>query len=289
MLCLRPESWAEAARYPSHVTLVALALVVVLAAALIAGSDAVRLSGALQDFAQGYDSHPYPALELHSDGTLSADGPLPEPIRIQLPTPGAVILVDPTGKTVPETIKTPGVLFLTDKEILAMSDQGPAFRYSLAGILGGPLSPVALPPAGQTRRIDGAAMQGFLHSHQAIFVGGAIMAGVFTFFAEALWAAVMMFLLCPIVMLATAGPRLNPEVPDRRLILPKRAAYRMAAAVLVPLIALGAVLHASGHPVAALLGGEGSILFWFFSAGALAIWTGFMARRMYGNRDRRGR
>ena len=52
-----------------------------------------------------------------------------------------------------------------------------------------------------------------------------------------------------------------------RLILPRRAAYRMAAGLLVPLVLLDAVLNALGHPVAGLLGGQGAIIFWFLAAG----------------------
>jgi hypothetical protein len=286
MLCLRPESWAEAARYPTFFTILPLALALLLSAGLIAAAEMSRTFDTFLSFAQSYDHHAYPPLELHSDGTLSATGPLTDPIRIEFPVSGSLLLIDPTGKTLPETTKVPGV-FITDKEMVLLSQEGPAMRFPLAGILDNPMSPVHLPPPGQTRRVDGPSIAAFLQDHRGEFVQWGILAAAMSFLSDGLWAAIMMFLLCPIVMLATAGPRLNPDAPDRRLILPRRAAYRMAAALLIPLVMLSAILRAIGHPVAVLLGGEGSLLFWFFSAGALAIWTGFMARRMYGNRDRR--
>jgi hypothetical protein len=95
-----------------------------------------------------------------------------------------------------------------------------------------------------------------------------------------IWAFLMMILICPLVLLGAAGPKIG-EGPDRRLILPRRAAYRMAAAVLVPLIVFGGAMQAAGKPVAALLGFEGSTLFWFFAAAALALWSGLLAKRLY--------
>jgi hypothetical protein len=103
---------------------------------------------------------------------------------------------------------------------------------------------------------------------------------LFTGVINSMWAILMMLLICPLVLLGAAGPKIG-EGPDRRLILPRRAAYRMSAAVLVPLIVFGGALHAMGKPVVALLGFEAATLFWFFSAAALALWTGFLAKRLY--------
>ncbi len=66
-----------------------------------------------------------------------------------------------------------------------------------------------------------------------------------------------------------------------RLILPRRASYRVAAAVLVPLVMFDGILHAVGHPVNSLLGVEWTSLFWFVAAAGLAVWAGIMARVMY--------
>ena len=75
MLCLRPESWAEAAGYPTHITLVPL----------IAGDSAggggrdggagVSASTRVGEFAAAYDRY-YPPMELSSEGVLSVKGEL---------------------------------------------------------------------------------------------------------------------------------------------------------------------------------------------------------------------
>src|SRR6185295_13494178 len=72
MLCLRPESWAEAARYPTRFTLIPLLLAVLLGAVGIGISDTWRNVQGMRNFAAGYDSRGYPTLELNSDGVLSA-------------------------------------------------------------------------------------------------------------------------------------------------------------------------------------------------------------------------
>ena len=50
--------------------------------------------------------------------------------------------------------------------------------------------------------------------------------------ADVLWAATMLFFLTPLITLAAS-------TGERSLLLPSRATYRMAAALLVPLVVLG--------------------------------------------------
>jgi len=289
MLCFRPESWAEAARYPTYITLLPLILAIVIGAAAIAGGETSRLVKSLETFAADYDAkNHYPALEINSAGVLSAKGELKEPIRLHLPT--MEVLVDPTGKTVADSLKLPPTWFISDREIVLIGPDGPVspmFRGSIANVLSTPFSEFKLPKAGETSVIDQAVLANYIATHKPLFMLSGIGVGVMQIIAEAIWAAVMMFLICPLIMLATAGPRLHGDAPDRRLILPKRAAYRMAAALLIPIILVSAILRAAGHPVYDVLGGQGAMLFWFFSAGALAIWTGIMARQMFLPKDPR--
>jgi hypothetical protein len=273
MLLLRPETWAEAARYPTRITLVPLLLVIFIASLAVGIGISYRQYQSYQQFAASYDAR-YPALELASDGSLKVAGnaALPEPIRFQ------TVVVDPTGKTSAATIKTPFTFLITDHQLLFVNffSEGVNYQENLSNI------PNLVPPAGQVKRIDGAMLSAYVRSHvPSLLVFPVIAFSVARFIGEILWCALIMFLICPLVVLATAGMRVNADGPDRRLLIPRRAAYRISAAVLVPIIAVDGALWAVNHPASGLLGGEGANLFWFFSAAALAVWSGFIARRMY--------
>ena len=225
-------------------------------------------------------------LEYTSDGVLHAKADLASPIRFENASSSialwGVVLIDPTGKTVPESIKSPTIL-VTDKEIAVVTGNGdaPVSHRALAKLF-------VPPPAGQTQIINGTTMKDFLKDYgSATGLLFGFTVALFLALGNALWAAFMMFLISPLIMLAAAGGIKTGDGPDRRLLLPRRAAYRMAAATLVPLLMLGAGLQATGHPVMLLLGPQGGTLFWFFSASALGIWTGFMARKMYGPQETR--
>ena len=200
-----------------------------------------------------------------------------------------MVLVDPTGKTVPESVKS-SAIFVTDKEILTMpaGGDGPVGHMPLSSLYKPPLSMfIDAPPPGTTKIVDGATIQAFLDKKGAgigVFIG--ILMTLMLTISNALWAAFMMFLVSPLIMLAAAGGIKAGDGPDRRLLLPRRAAYRMAAALLVPLLILGAGLQAAGHPVMLLLGPQGGTIFWFFAVSALGIWTGIMARKMYGPKEK---
>jgi hypothetical protein len=290
MLCLRPETWAEVARYPTRFTVIPLVVAVILAGAVVGFSESAGLLSNLQSFAASYDAR-YPALELTSDGVLHARADLSSPVRFENSsgTGAGAVLIDPTGKTVPESIKS-NVIFVTDKEILFIMADGekPISRMPLSKIFKWPLSAVFTPPsAGQPAIINGSTMKAFLDdkgASRAALLGFCLT--LLLSVGNALWAAFMMFLVSPLIMLAAAGGIKAGDGPDRRLLLPRRAVYRMAGAILVPLLMLGAGLQATGHPVMLLLGPQGGTLFWFFSTSALALWTGVMARKMYGPKEK---
>ena len=89
----------------------------------------------------------------------------------------------------------------------------------------------------------------------------------------------MIFLLSPMVILAAAGPRPDSG-PDKRLILPRRAACRIVAGLLVPLVLASAGMRAAGHPLSASLH-QFAFFFWMLAAAAMAIWAGVLAKKMY--------
>jgi hypothetical protein len=90
----------------------------------------------------------------------------------------------------------------------------------------------------------------------------------------------MMFFISPLITLVAS-------VGERSLLLPRRAAYRMAAALLIPLLIFNAVMQVAGYPISGAFGGEIGWLIWFGAAAGLAVWTGIMARNMFGPTRRR--
>src|SRR3569832_2140118 len=77
MLCFRPDSWAEAARYPTYITLLPLILASIIGAVAIAAGETSQMVRSLETFAADYDAkHHYPPLEINSAGILSAKGEL---------------------------------------------------------------------------------------------------------------------------------------------------------------------------------------------------------------------
>ncbi len=275
LLCFKPEAWAETARYPLHVTLIPLLLAIVIGAIAISYGETSRLVASLQNFAATYEEHHYPPLQLDSKGVLSVDGDLPDPIRFELS--GMPVLIDPTGKTRPDSLKYNAIV-ITDKNAVLVSEEGSPFSVPLT--TASMFLAAKIPAPGTTKIIDGPSLRVFVANRLPNFVFSGALAVVFQVFIDSIWATLMMLLLSPLVTLAAAGPR--PEAgTDRRLMLPRRAAYRMAAGLLVPAVLISAGFRASGHPLQATLG-MFTLGFWFLATGGMAIWTGILARRMYG-------
>jgi hypothetical protein len=124
--------------------------------------------------------------------------------------------------------------------------------------------------------VDGASIR-TLAPQLGIVYG--LMAAMTQVIADVLWAAVIMFFLSPLITLVAS-------MGERSLLLPRRAAYRMAAALLVPLILFNALMTAIGYSILTTMGGDFGLLFWFLGASGMAVWTGVMARRMYGSTKR---
>jgi hypothetical protein len=219
-------------------------------------------------------------MQLSSDGILAVNGELKAPVLV--PMFGAQILVDPTGATKPETVDAQRVIALiTDKDVVLFNGPFGFTRHPLTALAASPYELIALPAKGQVKPINGHTIGDLVNAKLPFVVLGALAAAAMQALGEALWVALMIFMICPVIILAAATPRPGGAPAARTLIMPRRAACRMAAGLLLPLVVVGALLRAVGRPVADLLTPQGALLFWFLAALALAIWTGLLAKRMY--------
>jgi len=299
--CFRPESWAEAARYPSHITFVPLAIVILLASLVATTFQAIRQYQHLIDFQQAYDKT-YPAMELSSDGILTAKGELKNPVH--LPLFGGNVLIDPTGKTDPQTLNwtqtfqlkptdATTVAFVSNKDLYTPA--GPVDEYGYQPLIRQPLAAVfsrglgslpldILPPQGQTLTINGAALHSIILGHVWVLIVFGFFWAIILAIGDALWALMIMVLLSPLVMVI-AGARREAEDGTRSkfIVLPRRAAVRMVAALTVPIILASAALRAAGYATTYSLGVFASAILWLVIASALAVWTAILARRIFGS------
>ncbi|HEY4329251.1 MAG TPA: hypothetical protein VGN88_05910, partial [Phycisphaerae bacterium] len=199
-LCLLPESWAQAARYPTHVTLVPLILTIFFGIFIVAVAQTTRQVVHLQEFAATYDAK-YPPLEINSEGILSVKGELKGPIRV--PLMGSDVLVDPTGKTVPLEENATHIFAVVSSDhvetVTRDSDGNPAEQRTLKQLAMPPLSVFDLPEAGKTRVIDGPVISNYLSNRMPLFIGGGIMVFAGQLAAESLWALAMVIFLSPLI------------------------------------------------------------------------------------------
>jgi hypothetical protein len=70
-------------------------------------------------------------------------------------------------------------------------------------------------------------------------------------------------------------------IGGRGLMIPRRVAYRIAGAVLVPLVIFSGMLQAVGYPASATLGDEGALILWCVAACVMAAYGGVLARQMF--------
>ena len=258
----RPESWAEALRFPLRYSLVPLVLAIVLAGVVTGTAFGIRIYRYVANFANGYDAV-YAPME-YKDGKLSV---LESPIAgrpIQIDTAGGgMLVIDPTGQTKPEDLKEQGGVLISQTTVYQC--------------MFGQVTPIPLKefpifadlPDGT--RIDGAFLRREVQTsgrgYAAIF---GIMFCTVSVIANTIWSALMIFAAAPVVVIAAAGLRLR-----------YRTAYRVVAAVLVPLVLLGALLIALGLNPAQTMRPEFVPIFWFAATLILAVWAGILAGRMF--------
>jgi hypothetical protein len=267
LLCLKPEAWPAAAKYPLWVTLVPLLLAIVIGAGVFSVATSTNTMKNFDGFAKSYDAH-YPEIDLDSEGVVSVKDPARQPLEFG--NAESRIIVDTTGKTTPETVKDSNFMLITSRQIFrragdhdfdAITIKDSAARF--------------LPEKGAVVRMNGTTLQSFLaDNHAGMFSTVAILTFAVKLLMESLWVAATMFLIFPAVTIGAAAG-------SPRLFIPRRAAYRIAAAVLVPLILLSDFTSAAGYSVAGVVGGQNALIFWFFFAAALAFWAGHMAKAMF--------
>jgi hypothetical protein len=276
LLLLKPESWPAAAQYPFWVTLLPLIFAVVIASAAVAYSARAKFFEFAQGFASTYDKH-YPALQVNSEGEVHA-GATTQPFDLHLnETP---FIVDPAGKTSFESVKG---------DYATLISNGKVYQR----VMGMDLSPqpitsvlpycLLVPPKGETRVIDGAHISAGLAEYRT---GLEILVMVTTFaikaLAETIWIVVMLFLLRPAIMVGAM-------MGEKRLIMPKRALYRIAAALLVPVVMFAGITQAAGYSAASVVGAQNALILWYFACALMAVWAGHMAQQMYTPKTRRPR
>lgn len=269
LLLLKPEAWPAAAQYPFWVTLMPLVLSVVLAAAAVGVGGSAQFMKRLDYFAKSYDQK-YPAMQLNGDGVLSLPSSATQPFDFS--QNGNPFVVDTTGKTSFDAVKGDTATLITDRNVYVR-------------VLGNELSPqpiaevppysLFVPAKGEVNTFDSAHIRNWTAANRtAVAWGAGLLAFVLKGMGESLWILVTLFLVHPVVMVGAA-------VGEKPLALPKRAAYRIVAALLVPVVLFGGVMQGAGYSADSVVGSERAFIFWFFATAAVAFWAGKMAKRMY--------
>jgi hypothetical protein len=180
------------------------------------------------------------------------------------------LVLDPANASKIDVDKTPGTLLITDRDIVMPGPLGGGeTRYPITALT---MYGVKFPEKDKTATFDADTVRHYA-PRLAFFLGSLVTLG--QIFGDVLWAAMMLFFVGPLITITAS-------VGERSLLLPRRAAYRMAAALLIPLLLFNGFMHAAGYPISGALGGEGAWLTWFAAAAALGVWTGVMARHIYG-------
>lgn len=279
LLCVRPEQWPQAARCKLGLTIAA----VLLAILLVGMGVGIRAGGAVvpaaRAFADSYDRE-YPELK-YSQGKLAASNEA-EASRSgkfwpRLLINGVQVVIDPTGKTTTQGLGGErGILI--DQKALMVRGNGEGYESSM------PLAEVeelakGFGWSGGEFKINSATLRQSLDAHGgALAWGVGLGAGFMEVLGSSLWAVVTAFLVIPVVQLVAY-----------RLAMPRRIAFRVGLAVIVPLIVLDGTLKITGFSVARALTGEWVLMFWFACAAALAGWAGWLANAEYAPKTSRGR
>ncbi len=284
MLLLKPESWPAAAQYPFWVTLLPLILAVVIASGAVAFSGRAKFFAFARGFASGYDKQ-YPALRINSDGVVSTAKDATQPCDFHFN--GEPFVVDTTGKTSFESIKGDMATLVTDRTVYQrwMGQDMPAQPLEDAYIYAFPAPGAWLvPQKGEPDNvIDGEHLTKWLNTHEGALSVGVVLFGFMSkFLGETLWITVMLFLLRPAIMIGAA-------MGEKRLIMPKRALYRIGAALLVPVVVFAGITQAAGYSAASVMGGENALIVWYFACALMAVWAGHLAQQMYTPKAQRPR
>lgn len=257
LLCLRPESWGDMARYPLRYTVWTVIMAVILSSFLTAIASSRAFRQELSLLASGYDSK-FAPLTL-AEGKLSVAKDTPASKLPKYEWKGTHIVVDPTGLTRPDELGDNGVLIGSDA-IYTKYPWGAMRDPSLFDVLKN---------FGVKTEINSLTLKRFSDDYGAVFgLFWGLTIFCFSLMTHMLWAVIIAFLASPLVRIAAPSLR-----------MPRGMAYRVSGAITVPLLILGAVLELVGHAPRTVLGGEGATLFWFFAAVCMSFWGGYLLNR----------
>ncbi len=279
-LMLFPEQWAEAARYRYAATFWPVFWLLIVTSVVVAVTTGQQLLQQCGAFAKSYDRL-YQPMQLQR-GTLTV---LPAKGRqlLKLTSRGRELVVRPTVQTVARDTSRPQMVVLTKHDLILtgsatlpfvknplevplLTIQAVLAQANGAKIPSGPLRPAEVPAV----RIDSTSLGNLVRYMTVPTLGAfAILGGAINALQQAIWAALMVVLGGPLVMIL-----------NTRLGMPLRVAYRIATAVLAPILALKCLLLALGiiPPESKSL-----VTIWLlsFSPLALAMWAGVLASRLY--------
>jgi hypothetical protein len=266
LLCIRPDQWAQAARYPMFVTIFPLALTILLTSIALAVTASGEALTYLHKQARLYDANYAPMV--YANGTLSVQTP-GKPLP-HFDSGNDEIIIDPTIKSLPDASSDKlGTILLNDRG-LTQRFGGVKWSRSYAELKDTPFySSLFFPTDPFT--INSAGLESYLNVRKSAITNlVALMVFMSSVVRNAAWALFVSLLVVPLVQIAT-----------RRLAIPFRVAWRIALAVTVPLIILDALLNVLGMPLIDTVGPEVTPLIWTGFAAGMAIWAGFLADSMY--------
>jgi len=291
LLCLRPQQWAEAARYRLSATLWPV-VVVTLLVAMVMGLAAARRGTRIYDaFAADFDGRFFPVVL--KDGKLSrvpaTDGGKttlapPELVIQDMPfwstffriggVESVKVVFDPENKSRADMVGSQLLVRLTDSEMV-MTQPGSD------SVLGGSddsqwRAPL---PVGEEMSISGEQLRGAELPRTSLGISVFLATAFVGFFYNFLWALLVAFVLVPLIVMIAAPVG-----------MPRYVAYRVGLAITVPLIALSGLLEATGLMSQTSMPVEVMPVIWLLAAAGMALWAALMANRMFSPRraPRRG-
>lgn len=256
LLCLRPEQWAQALKYPVWVSLVT----VLLAAFIVAGALGVAQGRValrvFNDYAARYDQK-HPRMQVIG-GKLTVES-APGKVLPKFQQPGQTLVIEPDpANLIVLTTETP---FFGEKQSWQNTYSLNTMQSFMSQLFG----------ASNNWTIDSAHLTYVAQQYGWLIVSGVgVISFAFLLGAELLWALIIAFLVCPLVMVG--APELH---------LPRRVAYRVALAVTVPLMIFDGALKLAGFSPVSVFGGEYTPVFWFIMAAVLAFWAGHLANQQF--------
>jgi len=272
LLCLRPDQWAQAARYPMHATLFPVTLTLLLACTLLALNAGSNAIATFREFARRYDYRFAPLV--FSKGTLSGqatpDHPLPRLNFLLGPFLAYEIIFDPAAQAIPAS-KDPALMLLFNSHAAILRGGNVQQITNYADITpDDPLHTLLAVPT-EPFTFNSAGLATYLRAHRiGLAALIAIPAFLWNLLRHVVWTLLISFLVIPFVQLAAP-----------RLMIPFRVAWRIALALTVPLLVIGTFLELAGTPLSDTFGADIATVIWGAMAAGMAFWAGLLADTMF--------